>query len=768
MGLAFNGRREDRRLVTGKGQYTADWNLPKQAYAAFLRADRAHAEIVSIDVSAARALKGVVLVQTGEDIAREKFSNFAVIAFFPGKDGSQLKNPYRPVLARDRVMFVGEPVAMVVAESEATAIEACELIRVTYKDLPIAISTQAARAGNAPQLHADVPGNLAFQFEYGDQKAVDEAFSRAAHVVSVTVESQRISGNPMEPKACLASYDPRTGTFDVYMPSQGMTMLMHSMSHVMNLPPEKFRVHAKDVGGGFGIRSETYPEYVALAHAARVLGRPVKWTGTRSETIVSDHHGRGARMSGSLALDEKGHFLAQRIHWDVDMGAYCSEASTLINTLLTAGSATNIYRIPAVYGLHDLILTNATPTCPYRGAGRPNVVYLSEQLVDEAARVTGIDRITLRRRNLLRKSDFPYKTASMMAVYDSGDPPALLDKALEEADWKGFAARRKASRKAGKLRGIGIASFIEPAGAPGNEEVALKFDGDGKLILYTVSGPSGQGQETAYPEIVSRILGLPAEQITLHYSDPDGPPLEGVGSIGSRSTLSHGAALAGGAHQIVDKAREVAANELEVAITDLEFNGGRFSVPGTDLSMGLQDIVEKLAGNGAHPLDTTFKLATADTHPTSVHVAEVEIDIETGVMDIVNFVAADDCGNIINHTLVEGQIVGGAIQGIGQAVGEQLVYDESTGQLLTGSFMDYYMPRAETMPGIKLIDMPVPSPNNILGVKGAGEAGTTGSATCIASAVLDALAPVGVTKLDTPYTPYRLWNAIRAGGGAAA
>lgn len=764
MGLNFQGRREDGRLVTGKGQYTADWNLPKQAYAVFLRSDRAHAKIRSVNVDAARAAKGVILAVTGEDIARENFSAFEVISFFAGKGGSRLQIPHRSALAHQRVRFVGEPVAMVVADTESAAIEACEAIAVEYEDLPVLVQAADALGKDAVQIHDGIPGNLGLTFEYGDQRATDEAFARAAHVVSVTLDCQRIAGNPMEPKSCLIAYDNKTSTFDVYAPSQGMNALRAGFAHIMNLPADKFRIHAKDVGGAFGVRNEVYPEYVAIAYAARALGRPVKWTGTRSETLIGDHHGRAAEVSGSLALDEKGNFLAQRIEWLVNLGAYCSEAGPLINTMGPAATPTNLYRMPAVHGVHQLVFTNTTPTTAYRGAGRPNVAYLSERLVDEAARVTGIDRVTLRRRNLLRKSDFPF-TAPTKAVYDSGDPIALLDRALTESDWKGFAARRKASAKAGKLRGIGLATFVEPAGVPGKEEVALKFDPQGRIILYTVSGPSGQGHETAYPEIVSRILGLPAEQITLRYSDPDGPKLTGLGSIGSRSTQSHGASLAGGAQEIIRKARDIAANELEVAASDLEFASGRFNVPGTDLSIGLQDIIDRFAGNESHPLDTTHALDTLGTFPTSAQVSEVEIDPDTGVVSILNYVAVDDCGTVINHAIVEGQVTGGVIQGLGQVMGEQCVYDEQSGQYLTGTFMDYYMPRADLLTKLSIVDLPVPSPNNILGVKGTGESGTTGSVPCVANAVLDALSPLGIQTLDMPFTPYRVWHAIQSAGG---
>ncbi len=762
MAHAPKGRREDVRLLKGQGAYASDWNLPRQAYGMFMRSDRAHADIVKLDVTEAASMKGVLLVVTGADLARENFDTPEVLAFFKGKNGCSVKIPHRPMLAHERVRYVGEAIAFVVAESEAIAQAAIESIMIEMRDQPVTVSARAALSAGQPQIHADAPGNLAFEFEYGDEKAVKDAFARAAHVVEVALDAQRIAGNPMEPKSCLASFDARANVFDLYSPSQGMAGLQNGMAHIMRMQPSQFRIHAKDVGGAFGVRNEVYPEYVVVAHAARALKRPVKWTGTRAETLSGDHHGRAAELTGTLALDDKGNFLAMKIGWLVNMGAYCSEAGALINTVAgPTATAVNIYKTPLVYGLHRLAFTNTTPTTAYRGAGRPNVAYLAERLVDEAARVSGIDKITLRRRNLLRKTDYPYRSPTG-SVYDSGDPAALLDLALQEADWKGFATRRKEARKRGMLRGIGCATFVEPAGMPGHEEIALKFAPDGKLQMFTLSGPSGQGHETTYPEIVASILGLPSDQIVLHYSDPDGPKLIGTGTFGSRSTSSHGAALAEGASEVVRKAREIAAGQLEVAADDLDFKNGRFSVTGTDLSISLTDIVEKFSGRGTHPLDTQWKIETAGTFPSGAHIAEVEIDPETGTLDIIKYVAVDDCGNVLNHQLVEGQVVGGIIQGLGQVVGEQCVYDEDSGQFLTGTFMDYFMPRADALADIVVRDIPSPTPNNSLGVKGAGEAGTTGAVPTIANAVMDALAPLGIHHIEMPYTPYKLWQAIDA------
>jgi aerobic carbon-monoxide dehydrogenase large subunit len=765
-GTTTRGRREDFRLVTGTGRYTADWNLPGQAHAAFLRSDRAHADIVRIDTAAARAVPGVIAVLTGADVVAAGFKTPPAILFMKGKGGSAFKLPHRQALAHERVRFVGEPVALVMAENEAAAQDGAERIAIEYRDLKPAVTPEDALAAGASQLHADVPGNLAMEYDYGALAPVEAAFAQAAHVARVTMEAQRIAGNPMEPKACLAAYDAASGIYDLYLPTQGMSALRDGFAQVAGVAPEKIRIHAHDVGGGFGVRNEVYPEFAALFLATRLIGRPVKWVGTRAETILSDHHGRGAKLTGALALDREGNFLALRIEWLVDLGAYASNAGPFINTgAAPTSSAVNAYRTPAVYGSHRLVFTNATPTTAYRGAGRPNVSYLAERLVDEAARVSGIDRITLRRKNLIPKSAFPYKTPTG-STYDSGDPPGLLREVLDAADWKGFERRRRAAKREGKLRGIGCAVFIEPSGAVGQEEIAIRFNANGGLDLFTLSGASGQGHETVFPEIIADILGVAADTVRLRASDPDGPPLlVGTGTFGSRSLISHCGALVTGAREVIRKGMELAAKELEVAESDLVFEHGRYRVPGTDVSIALGELAKKLAGAGDNPLDTQMKVAIAGAFPSGAHVCEVEIDPATGVLELIRYVAVDDAGKIYNHVIVEAQLVGGLMQGIGQALGEHCVYEPGTGQLLAGTFMDYYMPRADALPRIELHDRPMPSPANPLGAKGAGEAGTTGAIPTIANAVIDALAPCGITHIDMPFTPARIWGALRDAKG---
>jgi carbon-monoxide dehydrogenase large subunit len=765
MSARFKGRREDLRLVTGQGKYTSDWNLPGQLYACFLRSDHAHAEIVSLDTERAAKSPGVVAVFTGADTAKAGFKSTPQLARYPGRGGATIKVPHRDGLANQRVRFVGQEVALVVASSASAAQDAAEKIEVEYRDLPVVVDGEAALAAGAPQLHPEIPGNLCFDYEYGDEAKTNEAFSRAEHVTRVVLDSQRMVGNPMEPKACLAAYDAAADKYRLYVSSQGLSLMRGSASGITGIPADKIMVHAQDVGGGFGIRSDAYAEYCVAMLAAKSLGKPVKWTSTRSETFLSDYHGRAAKLTGELALDKDGRFLAIRILWIVNTGAYLSTPGPLINTLPPGLHAINLYRIPAMYGRHRLALTNTTPTTAYRGAGRPNVCYLAERLVEEAAREMKIDRIELRRRNLIRREDFPYQTPHPHSVYDSGDPPGLLEEALKQGEWRTFDARRAEAKKRGRLRGIGCAVFVEPAGAGGTpkEEAMIKFGESGNALLYSLAGPSGQGHETVYPEVVGEALGMDPERITLHASDPDGPGLVGEGTIGSRSMMAHGGSLLVAAREVVKKGTELAAKDLEVAPTDLEFKQGRFQVKGTDISVGIEDLAKKHPG----ALDSSGDVPQPRSYPTGAHVAEVEVDPETGVVEILRYTAVDDCGKVINHVLLDGQLHGGIAQGIGQVIGEHAIYDKASGQLLTGTFMDYEMPRADGMPEIRLYDRSIPSPGNPLGVKGAGEAGTTGAVPAVANAVIDALRPLGINTLDLPYTPDRVWHAIREAKGKA-
>ncbi len=749
---AFHGRREDDRLLKGQGRYTADWNLPGQLYGYFLRSDRAHARIVSLKFESSPE----VHVFVGKDTADLKTP--PPMVKFPGR-GEALKLPHRPTLAEGRVRFVGEAVALVVADSPQAAQDAAERIEVEYEELPAVVSETRALEAGAPLLHEGIAANLAFDYDYGDEKAVADAFARAAHVARVTLDSTRVSANPMEPRASVAAWDAANGRFDLYCSSQGMSMMLPTLQAIFGMPAGSIRVHARDVGGGFGVRSQPYPEYSAVMVAARKLGRPVKWVGSRFESIAGDHHGRGAQLSGALALDGEGRFIGLRFDWTCNLGAYASQAGPMINTLNPSMHAINAYDIRALYGRKKLVYTNTTPTTAYRGAGRPNVTYLVERLVDEAARLSRIDPIELRRRNLIPKTAHPYKTPTG-SIYDSGDFPGLLEKAVELSSWKTFEERRTKSKCRGKLRGIGCAMFVEPAGQGPipKEEAVIKFGESGNAELFTLSGSTGQGHETVYPEIVGEILGINPASLTLRASDPDGPALAGGGTVGSRSTMQHGGALAATAYEVIRKATELAAKDLEVSAADVEFAKGKFSVKGTDLSISMQKIIEK---HGS-ALDTKGHMVPQGAFPSGAHIAEVELDPETGIVEVLRYVAVDDCGRVMNHTLLEGQLHGGIAQGIGQALGEHVVYDHESGQLLTGSFMDYPMPRASDQPEkIELYDHLVASPTNLLGAKGAGEAGTVGAVPAMANAVLDALRPLGIQHFDFPYSPARIWEKIR-------
>jgi carbon-monoxide dehydrogenase large subunit len=756
----FTGRREDVRLVTGRGRYTADVNMDKPAAAYFLRSDRAHAKLRGIDTARARAAAGVIDIVTGADLAAAGWKGLPAMAFFKGVGGSSLNVPPRFGLAHERVRFVGEPVAVIVAETEHMAQDAAELIQVDYEDLPVLVEADDAGAADAVRIHDEVAGNLAFEYEYGNREAADQAMAAAAHVVRVTVRAQRIAGNPMEPKSAVASYDAARDAFELAVPTQGISDIKNTLATITGLPLEKFRVRSADVGGGFGIRNEVYPEFLALLLAAKRTGRGVKWIGTRGETLSGDHHARAADLSGELGVDKDGRFVALRVEWLVNLGAFCSNAGPLINTVAApTSSAISLYNVTAVHGRHKLIFTNTTPTTAYRGAGRPNVAYLWERLVEEAAMVTGIDAIELRRRNVLRKDMFPMKTPTN-SNYDSADPARLLKTALQAAAWKGFGKRQRESKRRGKLRGIGLGLFLEPSGGVGKEQVEIRIESGGKLAMYSNAGPSGQGHETVFPAIVADVLGIPADKIELRYNDAATPKMLGTGSFGSRSLISHGAALQTAAKEIVEKAKKLAASELEVAPGDVVFETGTYKVAGTDLKVTLQSLIERKWSEPNSPLDTNTTIDLATAFPSGAHIAEVEIDPDTGELAVVNYIAADDCGTIYNHKLVEGQLHGGLMQGLGQVIGEHIAYDADTGQLLSGSFMDYFMPRAAHLPPITLIDCAVPSPANVLGAKGAGEAGATGSVPALANAVMNALKAVGVRQLEMPYSPDRIWTAI--------
>ena len=763
----FKGRREDRRLVTGQGRYTNDWNLEGQLYAAFRRSDRGHAIIKSIDTSAAASAPGVVAVLTGRDIADAGFATLPPISPPPGRGGQGILVPERPALALDRVRYVGEEIAVVVAKTAAAARDAADLIDVDFDDLPVLVGFENAMAADAPAIHDNIPGNICFDFEYGDEQKTKEAFARAAGVVTLTAESPRVAPTPMEVRGALVAYDAASDTYDVYCATQGGPAFARNLAHMAGVPLERLRVHMVDVGGAFGARTAPFPEYPVMLYLAKKLNKPVKWLSTRSEDFLTDNHGRAVSLRGELAYDEKGKFIALRTEWLCDSGAYLGSSGALTNSVNGKVIGAGAYAVEAIYGRHRQVITNTSPTSAYRGAGRPEANYIVERLVDEAAAKLGIDPLELRRRNVLRKAQFPYTTPTG-ARFDSADFPGLIAVAKEKADWKGFAARKRQSRKAGKLRGIGCGLFIEPSGGGGvpKDEVAVQFQKDGTIVLHNVAGPSGQGHETVFPELVGRWLGVPAERIVNRSGDPSGPTLAGAPAIGSRSAMTQGSVYKVAAEIIVDKAKKLAGNALEAHAEDIEFKDGTFTVAGTDHSIRMTELIERHASDSPHPLDTTAERPATQAFPSGAHVVEVEIDSDTGDVEVVRYTAVDDIGAAINHTLANGQLIGGIMQGAGHVFGEHCAYDESNGQLITGSFMDYFMPRVHLLPSIDLVEHNVPSPNNPLGAKGAGESGTTGAMPACMNAVMDALRGVGVTHFDIPATPSRVWEAIAAAKAA--
>jgi carbon-monoxide dehydrogenase large subunit len=753
-------RREDFRLVSGQGRYTADWDLPGQLHAVFLRADRAHAQIVRLDASRARSHPGVNAVLTGDDAREAGLKSLPNTVNYPGKDGQQIRKAFYPVLAMDRVRYVGEPVAMIVAETIDIAEDARELIDVEYRDLPAAATFEDAVRPGAPRLHEDIPGNLAFEFDSGDAQAVDAAFARATHVSRLTVDSQRLVGNALEPRACLVDYDAANDRYRFHVPLQGVGGMKGQLALVSGIDKDKIVLVAQDVGGSFGVRATAYPEYFAVMLAARRLGRPVKWTGTRAEVFMSDWHGRALSLTGELAMDADGRFLA--IRWDdrADLGAYGAAFGSFIATRNLTVTIGGVYRIPAMYARTRLAYTNATPVSAYRGAGRPDIAYAIERLVDYAAHEHGFDPIELRRKNFVPREAMPYKTANA-GTYDSGDFEAVMDDALARADWEGFPARRDQSRKEGKLRGIGIATYLEAGGggAAPKDQVAVEFDANGEMTLIAVTQSSGQGHETVFPQIVAGTLGIDAAHVRFSPTAPSAD-LVGNGTGGSRGVLGTGSAFKLLGQKLIDVARPHAAATLGVAEDELRYGEGRYHAG--DRSIGFVELARTLGSVRPHPLNSVAEGLFGTTYPNGCHIAEVEVEPQTGVATIVRYTVVDDLGTVINPTLVEGQVHGGVVQGAGQVFGEHAVYDRDSGQLLTASFSDYFMPRAGMIREIELHEHPVPTPTNALGAKGVGEAGCSGSVPALVNATIDALRPLGIAHLDMPLSPARVWAAIRS------
>jgi len=748
-------RVEDFRLITGAGKYAADWNVPGQLFGHFVRSDRAHAQIVALNTEQALKHPGVTHVFTGADAVSAGYTKAPHALTFPGRNGMQARAPARPVLAHGKVRFVGEALALVVATSAAAAQSAAELVEVDYRDLPCVVDPEGALAPGAPQLHDDVPGNLAFETEAGDAQAVAAAFANAAHVTRLKVESTRVAPSPMEPRACLVTYDAARDEYRFNVCMQGVTTLRKMMSSYTKVPEDKLKFEARDVGGGFGQRTPAYPEYCALMIAAKAAGRPVKWISTRVDGFLTDNHGRNNIISGELALDRDGKFLAMRMDWVNDMGAYLAPGA-MGHIRNTTTCMTGVYRIPALYATYRVPLTNTTPVGAYRGAGRPDIAYAVERLVNQAAAELGIDAAELRRRNFIPPEAFPYKTATG-SVYEIADLPGLLAKALKLGDWQGFAARRAKSAAAGKLRGIGISTVIENTGA-GNapvDEIELQLDASGTITVYTVSKAQGHGHETTLATIVADALGVPQEQVKVVQCAPD-TRLQGNHTGGSRTTVGAGSVCYLAAQKLIEQGKALAALELKLEPSQINYAKGEFRSSESPRTVKLAELAK------AKTLSLTAEGKFGSTFPNGCHIAEVEVDPETGAAQIVDYCAVDDCGNVINHAIVEGQLHGGVVQGAGQVFGEHVVYDRESGQPLAASFMDYYMPRAGLLPSLRVEEHATPSKVSPLGVKGVGESGCTASLPVLVNAVIDALRPLGIQHLDMPLTPSKLWHAIQA------
>ena len=759
---AVGNRREDLRLISGRGRYTSDCNLPGQQYAAFLRSDRAHADILSIDATSALKRPGVKAVYTGTDAVAAGFVRFPLNNSFINSKGVSLLQPDRPVLAHGKVRFAGEAVALVVADSALAAQDALDAIEVEYREYSAVVTADDALATDASQLHAEVPGNLAYEWEVGDETEVSKAFVNAAHTTHITVASSRVVASPMEPRSYLINYLAATDSYDIYTPAQGMNMLREQITRLTGVATDKLRLCLHDVGGSFGQRTNVYPEHAALMMASKKLGRPIKWVSTRSEGFLSDAHGRAIQMSGALAIDKNGRFLAARYEFTCDVGAYLTASGPgYIRNM--ARCMTGIYQTPALYGSFKIVFTNAAPIAAYRGNGRPDIAYVVERLVDKAAHELNIDRVELRRRNLIPPAAFPYRSMTG-GVYEQSDFEGCIDKAALAADWANFESRRAASSKAGKLRGIGLSAVIEGSGASQKpDQVALEFDVLGKPSLYTTTLSNGQGHETTFTAVFAETLGIAPEAVTLRQGVL-GKGISGNNTGGSRSLVAMGSVCKLAAQKLIMQAQPLAAETLELEASQLEYRDGAYRSRDGNKTIGILDLARSLAGKTPHPLNLIAEGTFGSTFPNGCHVAEVEIDPETGATEVLSYVAVDDCGRIINHHIVEGQVHGGVMQGAGQIFGERAEYDRSSGQLLAGSFSDYYMPRAGLIRNIQLGEYLVPSKTNVLGAKGVGESGCTASLPALANAVADALRPLGIAhdEVDMPFTPSKVWHAIQA------
>ena len=759
-------RKEDPVLLRGQGRYTDDLNLPGQLYGVMVRSRIAHGEVRAIEADAAREMPGVHLIVTASDLDAAGIKNMPA-ASGKNRDGSPTPRPPQRPLATDRVRYVGEPIAMVVAETAKQAKDAAESIFVEIDPLPAVTVASAAAAPDAPQVHADAPGNVFLDFHYGDTEQVAAAFARAAHVTKLSLRNNRVVVCPMEPRSAIGEYDPEADRLILRLGCQGVFGQRSLLSNILGVPVEKLRILTGNVGGSFGMKASAYPEYVCLLYAARTLGRPVKWTDERSESFLSDSHGRDHEMTCELALDAAGKFLALRVTGYGNLGAWLSNATTIPPTLNTVKNIIGVYATPLIEVSSRCMFSNTTPVGAYRGAGRPEGNYYMERLVETAAREMGIDRIELRRRNHIQPEQMPYRAPSGM-LYDSGEFPTVMEKALLAADWDGYAGRQAESRARGKVRGRGIGHYLEVTADAGNEMGGIRFETDGSVTIITGTLDYGQGHASPFAQVLSQRLGIPFEKIKLLQGDSD-ELIAGGGTGGSRSMMQSGGAIVAASDLVIEQGKQAAAHFLEAAVADVEFVRGRFNVTGTDLGIHIMDLAERLRLPGNLPDDVPRTLDVShvfkgvpSAFPNGCHIAEVEVDPDTGMVEIVKYSTVNDFGVLVNPMLVEGQAHGGIAQGAGQALLESVVYDED-GQMLTGSYMDYGLPRALDLPGLGFESHPVPARTNPLGAKGCGEAGCAGSLPAVMNALVDALSEFGITHIDMPATPLRVWQAIQEG-----
>ncbi|MFQ5983098.1 MAG: xanthine dehydrogenase family protein molybdopterin-binding subunit [Woeseiaceae bacterium] len=779
MGAAVR-RKEDQRFITGKGRYTDDINRPRQLYAHIIRSPLPHARIRGIDTKAALEVADVVAVLTGKDMADDGVGSLPCGWGITNKDGTGMVEPPHSPLAADTVRYVGDQVAVLLAENRSTARDAAELVDVDYEELPAAASLAAASADGAPAVWEDAPDNVCFDWEIGDAAATDEAFANAAHVSSIDIVNSRLIPNAIEPRCAIGDYDSGKDEYTLTTTSQNPHVIRLLMgAYVLGIPEHKLRVISPDVGGGFGSKIAHYAEEAIVTWASKRVNRPVKWTADRSESFMSDAHGRDHITHAELALSKDGDFLGLRVNTKANLGAYLSTFGPAVPTYMHATLLAGNYRTPAIYSEVKGIFSHTVPVDSLRGAGRPEASYILERLVDRAARETGIEHAEIRRRNFVPQDGFPYQTPVALE-YDSGDYHACLDKGLELADVDGFGKRRVESAKQGKLRGIGYSTYIEACGAAPSqvagmlgaraglyEAGTIRVNPTGSVTVITGSHSHGQGHETTFAQLVTEALGVDFDSVEVVHGDTGKIPF-GLGTYGSRSLPVGGMALMAALEKIKSKAKKIAAHLLEASEGDVEFVDGQLRVSGTDRSVAFGDVALAAYVPHNYPLDvlepgleeTAFYDPKNFTFPAGCHICEVEIDPDTGVVEIDRFTAADDFGRVINPMIVEGQVHGGVAHGIGQALYEQCVYDE-TGQLLTGSFLDYCMPKADKLPDYTVTTNTTLCAHNVLGVKGCGEAGTIGATPAVINAVVDALSELGVTDVPIPATPERVWQAIR-------